>query len=97
MYSGLFFPITIVQILASIEDVVTEWELLGLNLDLSNSVLDSINADKAHCDIQSKKKAMIAAWMGSSPACWWLLVKALEKIGMNFAAGVIRNKQGNCL
>ena len=79
----------------SIEDIVGQWEELGLNLGLPCSQLRSIDADNAQ--IQSKKRAMIAEWMGSSQACWYLLVKALqlESIGMNVAATEIQRTRGN--
>lgn len=45
--------------------------------------------------VASKKEEMILKWMDSSdPACWWLLIKALEEIDQNVAAAAIRTKQG---
>lgn len=92
-FLGIFFPITITKILTSTKDVVNQWEELGLNLGLSCSQLKSIDADNAQ--IQSKKRAMIAEWMGSSQACWCLLVKALQCIEMNVAAAEIQRTRGN--
>ena len=93
MCLGRYFPISHVKVLAYIKDVVEEWEPLGLALQLPYRVLREINADIAQ--IASKKEEMVMKWIESSgPACWWLLVKALEEIGFNVAAYNIRVEQG---
>ena len=90
---GVYFPISYVKVLSYIKDVVEEWEQLGLALQLPYRVLREINADRAQ--IASKKEEMVMKWMESSgPACWWLLVKALEEIRLNVAAANIRTEQG---
>ena len=90
---GVYFPIGHVKVLAYIKDVVEEWEQLGIALQLPYEVLREINADRAQ--IASKKEEMVVKWMESSgSACWWLLDKALEEIGLNVAAYNIRAEQG---
>ena len=79
--------------MAYIKDVVEEWEQLGLALQLPYEVLREINANRVQ--IATKKEEMVVKWIeSSSPACWWLLVKALEEIGLNVAAANIRAEQG---
>ena len=91
---GLFFPIANAEVMASIEDV-TGWEQLGVHLNLPIYKLREIRQDMALIDLLSKKEAMITEWMNSSPACWWLLVKALEEMKLNVAAKQICDIQGS--
>lgn len=91
--TGIIFPITEAEIMASIEDV-TEWEQLGVHLNLQSHKLREIR-DMTHIDLPSKKTAVITEWMNSTQACWWLLVKALEEMRLNVAAQQIRDVQGN--
>ena len=67
-------------VLQYIDEVVVEWEALGLALQLPYHVIEGIKMDVL--DIESKQKELIRRWMNSpeqcGPACWWLLVKALE-------------------
>ena len=82
------------KILPYVKAVIQEWEQLGMALQMPYEILREIDADKAL--IASKKEEVIAKWMDSpGPACWWLLVKALEEIDQNVAAGVIRTEQGS--
>ena len=63
-----------------IKEVVEEWEALGLALRLPYHIIREINMDEPNTE--SKRKELIRKWMNSSdlcgPACWWLLVKALN-------------------
>ena len=85
-------------VLEYIEDVVMEWEALGLALQLPYKVIEEIKMDKI--DMESKRKELIRRWMNSpepcGPACWWLLVKALEDntVKMNALAARIRAELG---
>ena len=78
--------------------VVMEWEALSLALELPYEVIEEIKMDKI--DMESKRKELIRRWMNSpelcSPACWWLLVKALEDntVKMNTLAARIRGELG---
>lgn len=85
-------------VLEYIEDVVTEWEALGLALQLPYKVIEEIKMDKV--DMESKRKELIRRWMNSSelcgPACWWLLIKALEDntVKMSALAARMRGELG---
>lgn len=88
-------------ILQYIEEVVDEWEALGLALQLPYHIIRGIKMDKV--DIHSKQKELIRRWMNSpelcGPACWWLLIKALEDntVQMNALAARIRAELGMVL
>ena len=81
-----------------IEEVVEEWEPLGLALQLPNHTIKEINMDGPN--MESKRKELIRRWMNTpelcGPACWWLLVKALEDntVKMNSLAARIRKELG---
>ena len=81
------------KVLSCIKPIVQEWEHLGMALQIPYELLREIDTDKTL--ITSKKEEMIVKWMDSpGPACWWLLVKALEEIDQNVAAAAIRTEQG---
>ena len=85
-------------VLEYIEDVVMEWEALGLALQLPYHIIREIDVDEPNT--KSKRKELIRRWMNSpelcGPACWWLLVKALEDntVKMNALAAKIRAELG---
>ena len=85
-------------VLQYIEEVVEEWEALGLALQLPHHVIREIRVDKD--DMESRRKELIRRWMNSpeqcGQACWWLLVKALEDntVKMNTLAARIRTELG---
>ena len=91
---GFYFSLKASTILQYIEEVVEEWEALGLALQLPSHTIREINIDEPN--IESKRKELIRRWMNSpelcGPACWWLLVKALEDdiVKMNAIAARIR-------
>ena len=95
---GFYFSMKASTVLKYIEDVVMEWEALGLALQLPYKVIEEIKMDKD--DMESKRKELIRRWMNSpdlcGPACWWLLVKALEDntVKMNTLAATIRGELG---
>ena len=90
---GQYFPISVPNVLPCIKTIVQEWEHLGMALQIPYEVLREIDVDRAF--VASKKEEMILTWIDSpGPACWWLLVKALEEIDQNVAAAAIRTKQG---
>lgn len=83
------------KVLSCIEDIVEEWERLGVALQIPYKLLREINVNQSV--VSSKKEEMIMKWMDSpGPACWWLLVKAMEEINQNVAAAAIRAEQGSC-
>ena len=95
---GFYFSMKASTVLKYIEDVVIEWEALGLALQLPFNIIKEIDKDKT--DMESKRKELIRRWMNSQelcgPACWWLLVKALEDntVKMNTLAATIRGELG---
>ena len=84
-------------ILESIDEVLSEWDFLGLNLHLSSSVLNVIEANHPS-DVKACNVEMVKTWLGSSqkshPPCWWSLVKALQAIGQDATAAAITEKHG---
>ena len=91
-----YFPISVPDVLSCIKSIVQEWEHLGMALQIPYEVLREINVDKDF--VASKKEEMILKWMDSpGPACWWLLIKALEEIDQDVAAAAIRTKQGTII
>ena len=97
LYVDFYFFIKISTILSYIEEVVIEWEALGMALGLPYHLISEINLGKH--TIESKRTEMIRKWMNSSkkkvPVCWWVLVKALEEksVNMNVAAAKIKAEQ----
>ena len=85
-------------VLQYIEEVVEEWEALGLALQLPYRIIREVKVDQL--DMESKRKELIRRWMNSpeqcGPACWWLLVKALEDntVKMNSLAAKIKAELG---
>ena len=100
LFADFYFPIKLRTILSYIEDVVIEWEALGMALLPSYHHVTEINMDK-YC-VDSKRTELIRRWMNASnksgPACWWILVKALEEksVNMTVAAEKIRADNSNC-
>ena len=69
---------------------VIVWHLLGIELGLAYSTLESIRSDKLNVTSECKS-AMIAAWLkgqGRHPS-WAVLQAALRDIGENRAADQI--------
>ena len=95
---GFYFSMKASTVLKYIEDIVVEWEVLGLALQLPFNIIKEIDNDKN--DMESKRKELIRRWMNSpdvcGPACWWLLIKALEDntVKMNTLAATIRGELG---
>ena len=77
--------------------VVSDWYDLGLNLDIDDTELETIQHNNRH-DVQECKKKMVKLWM-SSPQCkrtWTFLVKALRAIRMNGVATTIIKEERKC-
>ena len=95
---GCYFSFKASTALAYIEEVVYEWEALGLALQLPYHVVQDIGLH--NFDMESKRKELIRRWMCSTDlcgtACWWLLVRALEErsVNMNAAAAKIIAEKG---
>ena len=67
---------------------ITNWQGLGLELEMEYSLLDTIDRDKAG-DEEKCKAAMLHAWLQSGSATKSSLVDALGMIGENEIAAKI--------
>lgn len=88
--------LTLANILVDIIEV-TNWRDLGLQLGLSSSKLDIIQAS-AGSDINEAKAQLITAWLDTDPeASWQKLVKALASRAMceNRASKGIAERRGS--
>ena len=96
--TGCIFSFKASTALEYIEEVVDEWEALGLALLLPYHVINAIRMNEE--SIESRRKELIRRWMCFTDlcgtACWWLLVRALEErsVNMNVAAARIRAEEG---
>ena len=98
LYSAdLLFPMELIKVLRTLEPVVGQWDRLGLELGLSDSVVDTIEKD--YNTTPEKKKRMIQRWMSAPQLCpsWCSLVKALPKVDLNVAAERISKEHSKCL
>ena len=74
------------MVLTALESVVGQWDMLGLHLGLSDSVVNTIEKD--YHTTPERKKRMVQMWMSAPQLCpsWCSLVKALHKVGLKSAA-----------
>ena len=95
--ADLLFPMELIKVLRTLEPVVGNWKMLGLELGLSCNVLDTIESD-CHT-ILERKMRMIRRWMSAPQLCpsWCFLVKALPKVDLNVAAERISKEHSKCL
>ena len=77
--ADLLFPMELIKVLRTLEPVVGNWKMLGLELGLSCNVLDTIESD-CHT-ILERKMRMIQRWMSTPKLCpsWCTLVKAFTE------------------
>ena len=94
--ADLLFPMELTKVLRTLEPVVGNWKMLGLELGLSCNVLDTIESD-CHT-IFERKMRMVQRWMSALQLCpsWCFLVKALPKVGLNTAAERISKEYSKC-
>ena len=87
----------LIKVLRALEPVVGEWDMLGLHLGLSDSVVDTIERD-CHTTPERKKR-MVQRWMSAPQLCpsWCSLVKALHEVDLNTAAEKIAKEYSKCL
>ena len=80
------------DVIVALKDVAgTQWYDLGLQLRLSPSILDTIDAD--HQTADDCKRVMLRKWLQSDPeASWERLAAALTLTGHKTAAAVIRSQ-----
>ena len=74
--TDLLFPMSTSDVYSAIEDVVGNWKLLGLSLDIPPSTLEAIDIN--FHKVEDKKIELIQTWMTSkSMPTWSVLAKAL--------------------
>ena len=86
----------LIKVLTALEPVVDKWNMLGLHLGLSDSVVDTIERD--YHTTPERKKRMVQKWMSAPQLCpsWCSLVKALREVGLNTAAERISKEYSKC-
>ena len=74
--TDLLFPMSTSDVFNAIEEAISDWELLGLNLNISHSTLKVIDKD---CQkVKEKTIELIQTWMTSkNMPSWSLLAEAL--------------------
>ena len=94
--ADLLFPMELIKVLRTLEPVVGNWKMLGLELGLSCNVLDTIESD-CHT-ILERKMRMIQRWMSTPKLCpsWCSLVKALREVDLNTPAERILIEHSKC-
>ena len=76
-------------ILKAIEQIVNEWEILGLYLGIQDHKLKSIKYNSLH-QIDVSRKDMICHWLKTGTATREKLIKALEDLGRNDVAAEVK-------
>ena len=80
--TDLFFPMSASDVYSSIEEVSSDWEVLGVNLNIPTSKFRTIDAN--FHKVEDKKIELIQTWMtGRNMPSWSILVKALFSPTMN--------------
>ena len=75
-HTDLLFPMSTSDVYSAIEELVDEWQLLGLNLNIPRPKIISIDSDFHH--VEEKKVELIQTWMtDKNMPSWSLLVEAL--------------------
>ena len=75
--------------MVELQDVSTDWELLGLYLGLAEAELNKVKQNK----VEIRKYKMLAAWLSSTPeASWEDVVSALKIVKQNCVAESIEKK-----
>ena len=68
---------------------MTEWKVLGQNLNIPDEVLANVDSDRTLKDLKANKRAMLKWWLDNySEACWCKLAQALKGIHGNLAATI---------
>ena len=72
---------------------VTDWQKLGLQLKIRQSVLEEVEMNEVQCDIAKMKRSMLIRWLKSNPdAAWEDLLTALKCMDENRTAKIIEDK-----
>lgn len=86
----MLFPkgLTSLQVMESINAVVTEWFRLGLKLGVPPNTMETIQYD--HCnDVEACKIKVVQQWLKQPHPLWCSLVEALNEIGLKKIAAKI--------
>ena len=92
------FPMEFFTVLSCLEDVAPrDLFMLGLHLNLSHSVLESIEFNFPR-DIDRQRRELVKKWMSSKHLpCWYHLVKALKEIKMAALAEKLEDEHSESL
>ena len=76
---------------------VTEWRLIGQNLNIPEWELVNIESDTTLTNMKAHKRAMLKWWLDNNPeASWSKLAQALQGIHGNLAADLLLKYCGRC-
>ena len=87
------FPIDFLSIHHLLKNVVDKVYDLGLELKVPYHTLEALERNFS-ADVVKRRREMVKGWMSSThhPPCWWHLVQALKRIGMNALAEEIQRE-----
>ena len=87
------FPMEINSVLHLLERVVNLYTF-GINLDMSTSILDALEADFP--TVERRRRELVRVWLTSSqdPPCWWHLVQALRAVKESELAEQLMSEHG---
>ena len=87
------FPIHFSSVLHLLKNVVDKVYDLGLELKVPHHTLKALETNFP-TDLVRRRREMVNGWISSThhPPCWWHLVQALKRIGMNALAEEIQRK-----
>ena len=87
------FPIHFLSVHHLLKNVVDKVYDLGLELKVPYHTLEELETNFP-TDVVKRRREMVKGWMSSThrPPCWWHLVQALKRIGMNALAEEIQRE-----
>ena len=88
-----FFSIDFLSVYHLLKNVVDKVYDLGLELKVAYHTLEELEANFP-TDVAKRRRKIVKGWMSSThhPPCWWHLVQALKRIGMNALAEEIQRE-----
>ena len=87
------FPIDFLSVHHLLKNVVDKVYDLGLELKVPYHTLEELETNFP-TDVVKRRREVVKGWMSSThhPTCWWHLVQALKRIGMNALAEEIQRE-----
>ena len=87
------FPIDFLSVHHLLKNVVHKVYDLGLELKVPYHTLEALETNFP-TDVVKRRREVVKGWMSSThhPPCWWHLVQALKRIGMNALAEEIQRE-----